>query len=660
MGPVTLEPFGPGFENPLVATHANDGSGRLFVAEQDGQIFILRDGELVGQPFLNVSDQLVLGGASGERGLLGLAFHPDYGVEDADGEGKFYVHFSTPSFIGDHDSLIAEYSVSDTDPDVADPLSLRTVLRFNQPFANHNGGDLEFGPDDGLLYISSGDGGSANDPFGNGQNTNNLLGAILRIDVNGDDFPTDPSRNYAIPETNPFVEDDLVRDEIFAYGFRNPFRMSFDDGPSGTNSPDRLFVGDVGQSAFEEVNVAVAGGNFGWNVCEGDHLFNQSSLPCPDEFEPPIAEYGRSDGISVIGGNVYRGTESLSLIGVYLFGDFTGGLMALEEQADGSFVRSFPDIEGTRPTTIVGFGEDEAGELYVLTSAGLLAISAESDPDPVVSAAGEVVVSVDGFEIAVADDTGEKFRSRMTALTSLSILLSRSNDRLSLPNLSGIFDKPVNIEGDDGTDTIRLLGSGHVEDRTMPNGSWFNFESIDVVGDGPNRLILDLDSVRDASTSSNTLRVIHDTDDTVEYGLGWLVDQPQALRGQFTHRLVQDTAIVEIVNTLPFQNPLLSQDVNRDTAVTSRDALQIINALVTRRGDLSNNPGPALDNPFLYFDVSGDGVLSALDALRVINELGRQRTIETELAVWPTESGADEDDSLLSYDWVQYLNARIV
>ncbi|MFK8114732.1 MAG: PQQ-dependent sugar dehydrogenase [Rubripirellula sp.] len=630
VGPITLETFGPGFDSPVVATHAGDGSGRLFVAEQDGQIFIVRDGELVGQPFLDLSDRLITGGASGERGLLGLAFHPDYDVEDAEGQGKFYVYYSAPAFISDHDSVIAEYQVSDTNPDVADILSHRTVLRFSQPFSNHNGGDLKFGPDDGLLYISSGDGGSGSDPFGNGQNAGNLLGAILRVDVSGDDFPNDATRNYAIPPTNPFVDNIEARDEVFATGLRNPFRMSFDDGPDAADSPDRLFVGDVGQSTFEEVNLVTAGGNYGWNVCEGDHLFNQANLACPDGFEPPIAEYGRQEGISVIGGFVYRGSASPSLKGVYLFGDFTGGLMALEEQADGSFVRTRPVTEGSQASTIIGFGEDESGEMYVLTLSGLLAISAVSDPDPVVAASGEVLVSIDGFEIVVADSSGERFRSRIAALNSLTLTLSASDDRVSLPNFEGSFDVPLNIEGGDGTDTIRLLEAGHDINRVMSTDLWFNIEVFDVAGTGANQLTLDRDSVISASTSTDTLRVVHDADDVIEYGDGWSTAEPTRVGGQFFHRLTQDTAIVEIINSLPFQNPLTAQDVNRDRQVTSRDALQIINALGTRRGELENDPRLPLADPYVYFDVSGDGMLTALDALRVINQLGRQPTSEGE------------------------------
>ncbi len=297
-----------------------------------------------------------------------------------------------------------------------------------------------------MLYISSGDGGSGGDPLGNGQNANSLLGAILRIDVSADDFPSDASRNYAIPPSNPFVNDPDARDEIFAYGLRNPFRMSFDDGPDGVASPDRLFVGDVGQSTFEEVDIVTAGGNYGWNVCEGDHIFRDASQPCPDQFAAPIAEYGHSEGISVIGGFVYRGSRFPSLSGAYLFGDLNGTLMALEEQSDGSFLRSSPTIEGDAAAAIIGFGEDEAGELYVLTFGQILSIGTPQERDVTVDAAGEVNVELDGNDIVVSDSRGERLRSPVDSLNSLKINLSAGDDRLSLANLSGI-SLPIDIDG---------------------------------------------------------------------------------------------------------------------------------------------------------------------------------------------------------------------
>ena len=412
--------------SPVVATHAGDGSGRIFVAELDGRIRIVDNGSVLSTPFLNISSRIVTGN---ERGLLGLAFHPDYATDGEAGEGLFYVHYSAPATLGgDHDQVIAEYSVSAGNPDQADVNSERILLRFDHPFGNHNGGDLKFGPDDGLLYISSGDGGGGGDPQNNGQNLNTLLGKILRIDVDsGDDFPMDPNRNFAIPPTNPFANDPNARPEVFAYGLRNPFRMSFDDGPNGAASPDRLFVGDVGQGLFEEVDIVTSGGNYGWDVCEADHVFGNASQPCPAGFVDPIAEYDHSVGNSVIGGYVYRGSRFPELDGVYVFGDLNGTPMVLEQQGN-EFVRSRLIVTGVVPDNIIGFGEDEAGELYILTFSQMLAFQqtatvdfgdapasydvTNADNGPVHGATGPVLGSLrdtetDGLPTAAAngDDT---------------------------------------------------------------------------------------------------------------------------------------------------------------------------------------------------------------------------------------------------------------
>jgi glucose/arabinose dehydrogenase len=362
-GQLTLETVVSDLAAPVVATHAGDGSPRLFVAEQGGTIRIVENGSLRATPFLDISDRVLFGG---ERGLLGLAFHPDYASEGAEGEGKFYVYYSTPpaSSLGNHDSIVSEYEVSPTDPNRADPESERVLMRFVQPFANHNGGDLKFGPDDGFLYISSGDGGSGGDPQNNGQNLRTLLGKILRIDVNGTNAP---GGQYGIPASNPFADETEARPEIFAYGFRNPFRMSFDDGPLGALSQDRLFVGDVGQNSWEEVDLVHAGGNYGWRIREGAHPFNTND-PNPGDLIDPIAEYPHPTGDAVIGGFVYRGDDFPTLSGQYVFGDLTGRMFTLEETA-GGWELSQPNVLGGNPIgeNILAFGEDEAGELYLMT-----------------------------------------------------------------------------------------------------------------------------------------------------------------------------------------------------------------------------------------------------------------------------------------------------
>ena len=254
---IQLQQVVSGLNLPVTVENAGDGSGRIFIVQQTGQIRILSGGTLLPTPFLNIS---ALVSCCGEQGLLGLAFHPDYA-----NNGFFYVNYTNVA----GDTVVARYEVSATDPNVADPNSAQTVLTQDQPFSNHNGGQLAFGPD-GYLYIALGDGGSGGDPQDNGQNLNTWLGKLLRVDVNGDDFPGDPNRNYAVPPDNPFVGIAGL-DEIWAYGLRNPWRCTFD------RVTGDLFIADVGQNAWEEINFQPAssggGENYGWDVLEGAHCF---------------------------------------------------------------------------------------------------------------------------------------------------------------------------------------------------------------------------------------------------------------------------------------------------------------------------------------------------------------------------------------------------
>lgn len=411
-----LKPVAIGqFFSPTTVTHAGDGSGRLFITDQRGKIHILSDGAILPRPFLDVSAKLVTERSGfDERGLLGLAFHPDYGTEGATGEGLFYVYYSAPSPDApgtsaepvDHRSIVAEFRVSETDPNVADPGSERVLLTFNQPQFNHNGGQLGFGPQDGLLYISTGDGGSSNDNnaghtggdfsqpsgvLGNAQDRTKLLGKLLRIDPFGS---SGAGGEYGIPEDNPFVgEGGGVREEIYAYGLRNPWRYSFDVGAGGTS---RLFLADVGQGRFEEVNLMTAGGNYGWRRFEGFEDFDATS-PSTGPYVEPIASYSRRGqagetglleiGISVTGGYVYRGSAIPGLQGKYVFGDWSTGfgtpngtLLGLEETSPGEFELSVLDIVGGNPIGrfIPAFGVDEEGEIYVATKTTL----APSAPEP--------------------------------------------------------------------------------------------------------------------------------------------------------------------------------------------------------------------------------------------------------------------------------------
>jgi glucose/arabinose dehydrogenase len=418
--PLALELVAEGqFGAPTSVTHSSDGSGRLFIADQRGTVHILIDGAVLPTPFLDLSEQLVPErDGFDERGLLGLAFHPEFGTAGAPGEGLFYVYYSAPSpdapgTPGDpvnHLSVVAEFEVSAGDPNVADPASERVLLTFDQPQFNHDGGQIAFGPVDGLLYIGTGDGGSSNDnnaghtggsearptdALGNSQDRTNLLGKILRIDPRGSDGP---GGEYGIPPGNPFVgEGGGVREEIFAYGLRNPWRFSFDDGPGGTN---RLFCADVGQNRVEEINLIVNGGNYGWRNKEGEFTpdFSIDAPTLTGTVVDPVAQYAHPGvtvgspellqvGLSVTGGHVYRGSAIPALQGKYVFGDWSDGfatpngtLLGLEETSPGVFALSILELLGGNPIGrhIPAFGEDEAGELYVATKTSL----APSAPDP--------------------------------------------------------------------------------------------------------------------------------------------------------------------------------------------------------------------------------------------------------------------------------------
>lgn len=339
---VGLEPVAEGFDQPVFVTDPGDGSGRLFVVEQTGRVLVLEGGTIREQPFLDVSEQ-VSGGF--EQGLLSIAFAPDYRES-----GVFYVFFTDT----EGDEQIARYRVSADDPNRADPASAQPVLSVEDPYPNHNGGLLLFGPD-GMLYVGLGDGGSAGDPEGNGQNRAAFLGKILRIDV-ANSTPDDP---YAIPADNPYVDEAGTRPELWAYGLRNPWRFSFD------RTTGDLYIGDVGQGDLEEIDFLAAGqggANFGWDVMEGSQCFSEDE--CATEgLVLPIAEYDHEFGCSVTGGYVYRGPSAPALNGVYLFADYcSGNLWGLGRDGAGEWTLSEPI--GT-DLTISSFGEDAAGEVYV-------------------------------------------------------------------------------------------------------------------------------------------------------------------------------------------------------------------------------------------------------------------------------------------------------
>ena len=339
-------PVASGLNNPIGIANAGDGSGRLFILEQEGKICILQAGTLAAEPFLDISDRV---GCCGERGLLGLAFHPRYSEN-----GYFYVNYTDR----ERSTVIARYQVSAENPDQADAGSELNLLTIAQPYPNHNGGAVVFGPD-GYLYLGLGDGGSGGDPHGNGQSTATLLGKILRIDV-------DQGELYSIPADNPFVSGGGLP-EIWAYGLRNPWRISFD------RLTDDLYIADVGQNAWEEINFMAAGSpggaNFGWNYLEATHPY-QGNPPEGLELVEPVAEYSHDQGCSVTGGVVYRGIELASWQGVYLYGDYCSGILwGLVRNPLGVWLNGVLFETGS---SITSFGEDEGGEVYMTDYAGTL------------------------------------------------------------------------------------------------------------------------------------------------------------------------------------------------------------------------------------------------------------------------------------------------
>ena len=332
-----------GLSSPVYLTNAHDGSRRLFIVEQGGRIKVLQPGSTAPEVFLNITSKVLSGG---ERGLLGLAFHPQFSTNR-----RFFVNYTRQP---DGATVIAEYQASGVNPNLAD-INESVLLTISQPFSNHNGGMIEFGPDK-FLYIAMGDGGSANDPGNRAQNTQELLGKILRIDVDR----TQAGLSYATPSDNPFIAS-AGRDEIYAYGLRNPWRFSFD------RSTGALYAGDVGQGAREEIDIITRGGNYGWRVKEGTICTNNDPSICPSLSSiPPIAEYTHTGGrCSITGGYVYRGTLGSLPVGAYVYADYcTGEIFLLKDGATSLVLDT--------PFNIPSFGEDEAGEIYVVGADGTI------------------------------------------------------------------------------------------------------------------------------------------------------------------------------------------------------------------------------------------------------------------------------------------------
>jgi len=336
------------FQEMTNLVQPDDTSGLIFVTEQGGVIYSFS----AANPqqvdiFLDITDRVNRGG--NEEGLLGLVFDPDY-----QGNGYFYVYYSVADPAR---SVLSRFSLDQENTDVADPESEVIIMEVEQPYSNHNAGQLAFGPD-GYLYIALGDGGSAGDPLGNGQNLGTLLGSILRIDVSGLSGPGD----YEIPADNPFVGTEGAQEEIWAYGLRNPWRFSFD------LQTGLLWAGDVGQSSWEEIDIITKGANYGWNIMEGSHCYSPATGCNQSELTLPVVEYDHSQGCSVTGGYVYRGDQIASFQGYYIYGDYcSGNIWALAY--DGSVVTENILLVDSG-LSITSFGEDLAGNLYILDRQG--------------------------------------------------------------------------------------------------------------------------------------------------------------------------------------------------------------------------------------------------------------------------------------------------
>ena len=349
---IALAQRASGLSHPVFVTAAPDGSGRLFIVEQTGKIKILKNGTVLAKPFLTETRARMNGG---EQGLLGLAFHPDFKTNR-----KLYVNYTNSS----GDSVIREYKASATNPDVVNTSATRIILKVDQPYANHNGGMLAFSKG-GLLYIGFGDGGSAGDPGNRAQSIYTLLGKMLRIDVNG----TTSTKHYRIPSSNPYVGKPGLN-EIWQRGLRNPWRFSFD------RVTGNLWIGDVGQGSWEEVDRAIKtsagpgkGINWGWRVMEGSHCYKPSSGCDTSGKRYPLLDYSHSSGrCSVTGGYVYRGSAIPALVGGYVFGDFCSGeIWVTDSTAARPAAKTLLLATGF---AISSFGEDAAGELYVVDYSG--------------------------------------------------------------------------------------------------------------------------------------------------------------------------------------------------------------------------------------------------------------------------------------------------
>jgi len=427
---------------PVAIANAGDASGRLFIVEKGGRIRVVKGGALLSTPMLDISASVSTGF---EQGLLGIAFPPGFAAKQ-----YFYVNYTNTA----GDTVIRRYFMSGN-PDVATTVGAQTILTVDQPFANHNGGGMVFGPD-GFLYIGMGDGGSAGDPLGNGQRTNTLLGKMLRIDVESGASP------YGVPASNPFVGEAGYRSEIWALGMRNPWRFSFD------SANGRLFIADVGQAAWEEIDMEPAGfaggRNYGWNSYEGNHAYPPGSAPKPTAgLTFPVHEYSHAAGDdSVTGGHVYRGSDIAAWQGLYFFGDFESGRIWAMDSTTFEV-----GLAEDSPVLITTFGEDEAGELY-LGEYFDSTVYQLRDGDAAADASLRRLQGADRYAtaIAVADAVFPSGAASAVLATGESF-----PDALSASALAGAVDGP-----------LLLTPSGTLESRLLSTLSGLGVTDVYVVG----------------------------------------------------------------------------------------------------------------------------------------------------------------------------------
>ncbi|MBL8169375.1 MAG: PQQ-dependent sugar dehydrogenase [Acidobacteria bacterium] len=415
---IQLIPVASGLSSPVYLTSARDGSNRLFIIEQPGRILLLPPGASapLATPFLDIRTKISFGG---ERGLLGLAFHPQYATNR-----RFFVNYTRT---GDGATVVSEFKASAANPNVADTTET-ILLTVAQPFSNHNGGWIDFGPD-GFLYIGLGDGGSANDPGNRSQNVEDLLGKMLRIDVN----TPNGAIPYSSPSSNPFFGATPGRDEIYATGLRNPWRCAFD------RVTGELYAGDVGQGQIEEISIIELGKNYGWRVFEGTRCTNLGPAACnAAQYAPPLLEYNHSGGrCSVTGGYVYRGTQGSLPVGTYVFGEYcTGEIFLWQNNA----MRVLLDTT----QAIAAFGEDEAGEIYVVNLQGTIHRIAAPGAATTVSAASyrnnplatDGIVTAFGQNFATTTQAAPTGTALPTTLAGASITIT---DALNVARTAPLF-----------------------------------------------------------------------------------------------------------------------------------------------------------------------------------------------------------------------------